>query len=80
MTEKKNHYSIAKRRYAELLGKSRNALPPDDPSVLKVLEKLTAILAEYPDKRDISIRNKCLNAVAAAQNGKLSRFNLADKV
>ncbi|KHN84153.1 hypothetical protein Tcan_17941 [Toxocara canis] len=65
--KRRQQYSLAKKRYNELFAKATETLAANDTSLLKILEKLSTILAEYPDQHDCHLRNRCLQALKDAQ-------------
>ncbi|VDM45785.1 unnamed protein product [Toxocara canis] len=67
--KRRQQYSLAKKRYNELFAKATETLAANDTSLLKILEKLSTILAEYPDQHDCHLRNRCLQALKDAQQG-----------
>lgn len=68
-TDRRRQYSLAKKRYSELLEKGTIALTSNDRSLLKILEKLSTILAEYPDQQDNQLKNLCWQALRNAEAG-----------
>uniref|UniRef100_A0A0M3HZN8 DUF4294 domain-containing protein n=1 Tax=Ascaris lumbricoides TaxID=6252 RepID=A0A0M3HZN8_ASCLU len=66
-TDRRRQYSLAKKRYSELLEKGTIALTSNDRSLLKILEKLSTILAEYPDQQDSQLKNLCWQALRNAE-------------
>ncbi|VDK20539.1 unnamed protein product [Anisakis simplex] len=72
--KRRQRYTIAKKRYSELLEKAKVSLKADDISLIKILEKLSAVLAEYPDQKDNRLKNACWQSLKDAQRG----WNFAD--
>uniref|UniRef100_A0A915B7L3 14-3-3 domain-containing protein n=1 Tax=Parascaris univalens TaxID=6257 RepID=A0A915B7L3_PARUN len=67
--DRRRQYSLAKKRYSELLEKGTVALTSNDTSLLKILEKLCTVLAEYPDQQDSQLKNFCWQTLQNAEAG-----------
>ncbi|MFH4980503.1 hypothetical protein AB6A40_007212 [Gnathostoma spinigerum] len=71
--DRERQYTKAKEYFMELLRRSETSLKPHDVSRIRILEKLSELFVEYPDRADIRLRDQCIDAYRKALKARSDR-------